>query len=74
MKTNKTMLAAALALSYAVALPLSAAELSAGTEINGQNLAQHLGDTFENHKISDLLTERMQVHEKTAWMLRSLLE
>lgn len=23
---------------------------------------------------SDLLTQRMQVHEKTAWMLRSLLE
>ena len=22
----------------------------------------------------DLLTQRMQVHEKTAWMLRSLLE
>jgi starvation-inducible DNA-binding protein len=22
----------------------------------------------------DLLTERMQVHEKTAWMLRSLLQ
>jgi DNA-binding ferritin-like protein len=22
----------------------------------------------------DLLTERMQTHEKTAWMLRSLLE
>ena len=23
---------------------------------------------------ADLLTQRMQVHEKTAWMLRSLLE
>jgi starvation-inducible DNA-binding protein len=23
---------------------------------------------------ADLLTKRMQVHEKTAWMLRSLLE
>jgi starvation-inducible DNA-binding protein len=23
---------------------------------------------------TDLLTQRMQVHEKTAWMLRSLLE
>jgi len=24
--------------------------------------------------IADLLTQRMQVHEKNAWMLRSLLE
>ncbi|MDG6404738.1 DNA starvation/stationary phase protection protein, partial [Pseudomonas quasicaspiana] len=23
---------------------------------------------------ADLLTQRMQVHEKTAWMLRSMLE
>jgi starvation-inducible DNA-binding protein len=23
---------------------------------------------------ADLLTQRMQIHEKTAWMLRSLLE
>ncbi|PKM31053.1 MAG: DNA starvation/stationary phase protection protein [Gammaproteobacteria bacterium HGW-Gammaproteobacteria-11] len=30
----------------------------------------------ENHDepTADLLTQRMQVHEKTAWMLRSLLE
>lgn len=33
--------------------------------------------TVENAKdqvTADLLTQRMQVHEKTAWMLRSLLE
>ncbi len=27
-----------------------------------------------DHPTCDLLTQRMQVHEKTAWMLRSLLE
>lgn len=60
MKINKTTMAAALALTYSVALPLSAAELPAGTQINAQTLSQHLNDTFENHKISDLLTDRMQ--------------
>jgi starvation-inducible DNA-binding protein len=28
----------------------------------------------DDQPTSDLLTQRMQVHEKTAWMLRSLLE
>ena len=28
----------------------------------------------DDQATADLLTERMQVHEKTAWMLRSLLE
>ena len=33
-------------------------------------LAEHAGDQVT----MDLLTQRMQVHEKTAWMLRALLE
>jgi starvation-inducible DNA-binding protein len=33
-----------------------------------------LVDAAEDEPTADLLTQRMQVHEKTAWMLRSLLE
>jgi starvation-inducible DNA-binding protein len=31
-------------------------------------------DASHDEPTADLLTQRMQVHEKTAWMLRSLLE
>ncbi|MBL8540123.1 MAG: DNA starvation/stationary phase protection protein, partial [Betaproteobacteria bacterium] len=31
-------------------------------------------DEAHDEPSADLLTQRMQVHEKTAWMLRSLLE
>ena len=31
-------------------------------------------DDANDEASADLLTQRMQVHEKTAWMLRSLLE
>jgi starvation-inducible DNA-binding protein len=31
-------------------------------------------DKASDEPTADLLTQRMQVHEKTAWMLRSLLE
>jgi starvation-inducible DNA-binding protein len=31
-------------------------------------------DKANDEPTADLLTQRMQVHEKTAWMLRSLLE
>ena len=31
-------------------------------------------DRAEDEPTADLLTQRMQMHEKTAWMLRSLLE
>ena len=31
-------------------------------------------DAANDEPTADLLTQRMQVHEKTAWMLRSLLE
>ena len=33
-----------------------------------------LVDDAHDEPTCDLLTQRMQVHEKTAWMLRSLLE
>jgi starvation-inducible DNA-binding protein len=33
-----------------------------------------LVDKANDEPTADLLTQRMQVHEKTAWMLRSLLE
>ncbi|MFM9587261.1 ferritin-like domain-containing protein, partial [Streptomyces caniscabiei] len=31
-------------------------------------------DEASDEATADLLTQRLQVHEKTAWMLRSLLE
>ena len=31
-------------------------------------------DAANDQPTADLLTQRMQVHEKNAWMLRSLLE
>ncbi len=33
-----------------------------------------VAETVSDQPTCDLLTQRMQVHEKTAWMLRSLLE
>jgi starvation-inducible DNA-binding protein len=33
-----------------------------------------LADAANDEPTADLLTQRMQLHEKTAWMLRSLLE
>jgi starvation-inducible DNA-binding protein len=33
-----------------------------------------VADSVSDQPTGDLLTQRMQVHEKTAWMLRSLLE
>ena len=33
-----------------------------------------LADSASDQPTCDLLTQRMQLHEKTAWMLRSLLE
>ncbi len=31
-------------------------------------------DKADDEPTADLLTQRMQIHEKNAWMLRSLLE
>jgi starvation-inducible DNA-binding protein len=31
-------------------------------------------DQASDQPSADLLTQRLQIHEKTAWMLRSLLE
>jgi starvation-inducible DNA-binding protein len=33
-----------------------------------------IADRANDQPTADLLTQRMQIHEKTAWMLRSLLE
>ena len=33
-----------------------------------------LADKANDQPTADLLTQRIEVHEKTAWMLRSLLE
>ena len=33
-----------------------------------------IADAADDQPTADLLTQRLQVHEKTAWMLRSLLE
>ncbi|MCA1556731.1 MAG: DNA starvation/stationary phase protection protein, partial [Acidobacteria bacterium] len=44
-------------------------ETAARTARSVINTAENAGDA----PTADLLTERLQVHEKTAWMLRSLL-
>ncbi len=36
--------------------------------------AMPLAERAQDEPTADLLTQRMQVHEKTAWMLRSMLE
>ena len=33
-----------------------------------------LADAADDQPNADLLTQRLQMHEKTSWMLRSLLE
>jgi starvation-inducible DNA-binding protein len=33
-----------------------------------------IADKADDQATADLLTQRLEVHEKTAWMLRSLLE
>ncbi|HEV7371832.1 ferritin-like domain-containing protein, partial [Arenibaculum sp.] len=33
-----------------------------------------LAEKANDEPTADLLTQRMQIHEKTAWMLRSMLE
>ena len=33
-----------------------------------------IADAANDQPTADLLTQRLQVHEKTAWMLRSLLQ
>ena len=33
-----------------------------------------IADGANDQLTADLLTQRLQIHEKTAWMLRSLLE
>ena len=37
-------------------------------------VARQGADQASDEASADLLTQRMQLHEKTAWMLRSLLE
>src|SRR5690606_29984781 len=61
MKTTIHRLAAAVALTFSLTQVAQAAELSPGTVINKDNLAQHLNDTFEGHTIDSLLTERMRL-------------
>ncbi|MEY4359536.1 MAG: hypothetical protein RLZZ631_1022, partial [Cyanobacteriota bacterium] len=33
-----------------------------------------VADDADDQPTADLLTQRLQIHEKTAWMLRSLME
>src|SRR5262245_25633131 len=52
------------------------AELVAGQEAVARTARSvfPLAEKASDEPTADLLTQRMQVHEKTAWMLRSLLE
>jgi starvation-inducible DNA-binding protein len=51
-------------------------ELVAGHEAVARTARQAfaLADEANDQPTADLLTQRLQIHEKTAWMLRSLLE
>lgn len=51
-------------------------ELVAGHEAVARTARQafDLADEANDQPTADLLTQRLQIHEKTAWMLRSLLE
>jgi starvation-inducible DNA-binding protein len=52
------------------------AELVAGQEavVRTARSVFPLAEKASDEPTADLLTQRMQIHEKTAWMLRSLLE
>lgn len=50
---------------FALGAPAFAAELPEGTVISKENIDKVMNDTFMGHKISDLLTERMQ------WFVRT---
>jgi starvation-inducible DNA-binding protein len=53
-------------------------KLSSIAEVEGvpkaMDMVRHLVDAANDQPTADLLTQRIDVHEKTAWMLRSLLE
>jgi len=51
-------------------------ELVAGHEAVARTAREAfaLADDANDQPSADLLTQRLQIHEKTAWMLRSLLE
>ena len=51
------------------------ADLVAGHEAVARTARQafRVADDADDEPTSDMLTQRMQVHEKTAWMLRSML-
>jgi starvation-inducible DNA-binding protein len=51
-------------------------DLVAGQEavVRTARLIFPMADAANDEPTADLLTQRMQLHEKTAWMLRSLLE
>jgi starvation-inducible DNA-binding protein len=51
-------------------------ELMEGHEAVAHNLRGVLAIANEasDQPTADLLTQRLQIHEKTAWMLRSLME
>ncbi len=51
-------------------------QLVAGQEavVRTARAAFKVADTADDQPTADLLTQRMEIHEKNAWMLRSLLE
>jgi starvation-inducible DNA-binding protein len=51
-------------------------ELVAGHEAAARTIRSvfALADAANDQPTTDLLTQRLQIHEKTAWTLRSLME
>ena len=74
-----TQFAAATQLSEASGAP-KAMEMVAHLAADNEIVAQQAGTAVEaaeavgDHASADLATQRQQVHEKAAWMLRSMLE
>lgn len=64
MKTNTSALKAlivACGMAWTIGQAAMAAELPVGTVISAANIDQHLSDTFENHPMKELLTDRVQM-------------
>ena len=51
-----------------------AARKGAGSRVKTARSIFPAVERANDEPTADLLTQRMQVHEKTAWMLRSMLE
>lgn len=69
---NKWMITAIAAAAWGASLPATAAELAAGTVIDKSNVDKLKADSFEGHRLGELLTEKLEWQIKN-WGLRITL-